>query len=331
MALKNYQYQEIMAQYDRRQLANKQLQTLRKTEVYQAIPRIEEIEREISTTAVRQARLIIDGNLEALTDLKRRLNELAAEKRRLLVENQFDSHYIDPVYTCPDCKDTGYIEDKKCHCFVQATIDLLYQQSHLKEILQEENFNAFCLEYYSAKTDDQFGHSPRQAASKALNAAKEFIKNFSYDCQNLLLTGNTGIGKTFLTNCIAKELLEQSFSVVYFSASKLFDQLANVTFSKNEINNNSIYDDIIECDLLIIDDLGTELTNSFVASQLFNCINERFLSKKATIISTNLSLQAIREKYSERIFSRLSLNYALIKLFGDDIRIKKRLATLDNR
>lgn len=330
MALKNYQYQEIMAEYDRHQLSNKQLQNLHKAEVYKAVPRIEEIERKVSETALKQARLIIDGNIEALSDLKQQLNALAEEKRALLIENNYDSHYLEPIYTCPDCKDTGYIQDKKCHCFVQATIDLLYQQSHIKDILKEENFHTFRLDYYSDEFNEKLGSSPKQAALKAKETAKEFIRQFPSKCQNLIFSGNTGIGKTFLTNCIAKELLEQSFSVIYFSAAKLFEQLANVTFSKNDETNHSIYDDIFECDLLIIDDLGTELTNAFVASQLFNCLNERYLLKKSTIISTNLSLQAIREKYSERIFSRLSLNYTLIKLFGDDIRIIKKLSSLDN-
>ena len=136
--------------------------------------------------------------------------------------------------------------------------------------------------------------------------------------------GDTGVGKTFLSHCIAKELLEQSYSVIYFTASQLFDILAKNTFDK-DADAGLVHDHILDCDLLIIDDLGTEFANSFTTSQLFICLNERILRKKSTLISTNLALEDIRNIYSERIFSRITSTYTVLRMTGDDIRIQKKL------
>ncbi len=329
MSLQNHQYQAIMRKYDEIQLKNRRLMNKRKNEVYLEIPKIDEIDKKIADISMQQAKKLLNGDSSALIQLKKKLSELSKEKQKLLSENHFPADYLKPIYTCRDCKDSGYTADgEKCHCFVQASIDLLYTQSNIKDILEEENFNTFRMDFYSSDIDEQAGLSPLDCATKAVERAKYFIRNFSYDYQNILLYGNTGIGKTFLTNCIAKEILEKSFSVLYFSAARLFALLGDATFSKTDIIDNTIQQDIVECDLLIIDDLGTELTNAFVSTSLFTCLNERHLRKKATIISTNLSLNEIRDKYSERISSRIFQNYIIIKLYGDDIRSKKRLSNI---
>lgn len=162
----------------------------------------------------------------------------------------------------------------------------------------------------------------------ALKACHEFVDTFSDDFRNILLYGDTGVGKTFLSHCIAKELIETSYSVIYFSAAQLFDLFAKNTFGKKEEQDMKSSEHIYDCDLLIIDDLGTELANSFTTSQLFVCLNERILRKRSTIISTNLALEDIKSIYSERIFSRLSSNYTMLRLTGDDIRIQKKLLNL---
>ena len=153
-----------------------------------------------------------------------------------------------------------------------------------------------------------------------------FINNFDKTFDNLLFYGRAGTGKTFLINCIAKELIEKSYSVIYLSAVQLFDLLADYSFKRS---NTTIYrqisfDELLRCDLLIIDDLGTEMSNSFTESSLFDCLNERLIHQKSTIISTNFSLQELQQKYEERIFSRTAGNYTPLKIFGDDIRIKKK-------
>ena len=162
-----------------------------------------------------------------------------------------------------------------------------------------------------------------ETAKRAVAECERFIADFGTTSQNLLFYGNTGVGKTFFTNCIAKELLEKSYSVIYFTAFQLFDILSKGVFEK-DADAIAAHQNIFDCDLLIIDDLGTELSNAFTVSQLFLCVNERILREKSTIISTNLNLVELRDLYSERTFSRISNNYNIIKLFGDDIRIQKR-------
>lgn len=326
MALKNHQFQALMRTYDQRQSDNAHLQKQRIDEVYETLPEISDIEQEISSTSLKQARLLLDGNKDALKELKTSIRQLSMRKKELLQSYGFAPDYMDMPYTCPDCQDTGFINNEKCHCFKQAEIDLLYSQSNLTEILEEENFNTFRLDYYSDSiTDPVTGLTSYQAITRAVEQAKDFIRKFSYEYQNLLFYGSTGIGKTFLTHCIAKELLETSHSVMYFSSARLFEALANNVFSKSDDESDSIHENIYNCDLLIIDDLGTEVVNTFVASQLFTCLDTRDSLKKSTIISTNLALQQIRDVYSERIFSRLSSRYKIIKLFGDDIRLQKKL------
>ena len=231
---------------------------------------------------------------------------------------------MQPPYTCPDCKDTGQIDGKPCHCFKQAAIDLVYTQSNIRSILEYENFTHFNLDLYSNTMENpQTGFTSRQTAQNALETAYGFIQNFDSKFDNLFLYGDTGIGKTFLSNCIAKELLDTGHSVIYFTAFQLFDILEKNKFQKDNEAAGTMQN-IFECDLLIIDDLGTELANAFTVSQLFLCLNERILHKKSTIISTNLGIRQLHDTYSERIFSRILSNYIMIHLFGDDIRIKIR-------
>ena len=239
-------------------------------------------------------------------------------------EHGLTSDYLKPVYHCPDCKDTGYVNGRRCHCFEQAAINLVYTQSNLKEILERENFSTFSFDYYSADDiNPATGHSSLETARDAVAKCHDFIDHFDSTFSNLYLYGDTGIGKTFLSNCIAKELLDRGHSVIYFTAFQLFDILSKGVFKRDEealLSHRNIFD----CDLLIIDDLGTELSNSFTTSQLFLCINERILRQKSTIISTNLGMNQLADIYSERVLSRISSNYTLLKLFGADIRILKR-------
>lgn len=192
-------------------------------------------------------------------------------------------------------------------------------------MLDRENFDTFSMEYYSNSHIDRLtGRSSREAIEIALKSCREFIDTFGTEFRNLLLYGDTGVGKTFLSHCIAKELLEQSFSVIYFTAAQLFDIFAKSTFRREE-EAGADCDHIYSCDLLIIDDLGTEMSNSFTNSQLFICLNERILRKKSTLISTNLSLEDLKNIYSERVFSRITSAYTVLRLTGDDIRIQKKL------
>lgn len=324
MPLNNSQYDEIIREYDARQLKNQHVLEDRIRDAHAQIPRLKEIDDAIASCSVAQARRLLDGDHAALSTLREQIAAYRMEKASLLAEHGFAPDYFEPVYTCPDCKDTGYIGGKRCHCFEQAAIDLVYTQSNLKEILQKENFQTFSFDYYSSEDiNPATGLSSLDTAKDAVLKCRDFIEHFGSTFSNLYFYGDTGIGKTFLSNCVAKELMDQGYSVIYFTAFQLFDILSKGVFKKDE-EAISAHRNIFDCDLLIIDDLGTELTNSFTTSQLFLCLNERILRKKSTIISTNLGMNQLADIYSERVLSRISSNYTLIKLFGADIRILKR-------
>ena len=228
-----------------------------------------------------------------------------------------------PIYYCKKCKDTGYIGQEQCSCFHQAMIDYLYSGSNMAKILARENFQTFREDYYSDQMTKQGLPSPRRNIQKVVEHCKTFISRFP-NHDNILFQGSTGVGKTFLSHCIAKEIMDRGFTCVYMTAFQLFDTLAKHTFGKGkDMEQETSANLIFQCDLLIIDDLGTEMINKFVISQLFQCLNERLIQERSTIISTNLSLQEFRNTYSERIFSRIIENYSWQKIYGDDIRFKK--------
>ena len=326
MVLSNSQYDEIMHEYNRKQFAVKNETDRRTAEVLLAVPQYKNCLDEISEISVAAAKANLRGDNSLSMTLSDRIRTIEETMRKLLLDAGYSADYLNPVYFCPDCKDTGYVGNEKCHCFKQAEIDLLYRQSNIKEIVSRENFSTFSYEYYSDQyTDSTTGLTPRDNMKKVVSLCKDFVKNFPCG-ENLLFYGAAGVGKTFLSNCIAKELLDTSNSVLYLSAIDLFEYFSkkNDYFENSSIDNSYSSMQIIECDLLIIDDLGTELVNAFTNSKLFYCINERLLLNKSTIISTNHSLQELISTYSERIFSRISSSYKLIKLFGDDIRIIKQ-------
>ena len=325
MAINNAQYNAIFRNYEQKQIRSRDMLDKRRQTVYRQIPELEEIHNSISLLSVNQARKLLNGDERALAELKSQLKILTNRKTALLTSAGFPADYLEPVYECSDCKDTGYIGNQKCHCFQKAIIDLLYTQSNLKDILKRENFDTFSLSYYSDNyIDPVTGRSSLAIMKNAYLTAREFVDTFADDFRNLFFYGDTGIGKTFLSNCIAKELIDKSFSVIYLTSQDFFDTMAKGKFEKDD-SAEEMCEHIFDCDLLIIDDLGTEFTNSFTVSQLFLCLNERLLRRKSTIISTNLSLESLVEIYSERTFSRITSNYTILKLTGDDIRIKKKL------
>ena len=326
MPLQNFQYDTIMREYSRRQAQNHRILEEHTAEAYGKIPRLKEIDDEVATLSADKVRRLLNGEEKGTSDLKAAIQELSDERITLLVANGFPGDYLEMPYTCPDCQDTGYIGSRKCTCFKKAEIELLYAQSNLNEILEKENFDSFSFDYYSATIKNEAtGLSALETARRAYDTAQRFVQNIDHKFENLFLYGDTGVGKTFLTNCIAKELLDSSHSVIYLTAVELFQCFEQQDFNKPDTSDTAIASSyILDCDLLIIDDLGTEFANSYTSSRLFYCINERILRRKSVVISTNLSLSDIRNKYSERIFSRLTSAYKLLKLAGADIRLLKK-------
>ena len=328
MSLKNYQHNKILRDYDNKQFENRHNLDLRIKEAYSRIPELKDIDDRIINMAMSSAKVLLanSNNDKSIDNLKKSAESSKNERRLLLVEHGFPADYLELQYQCNDCKDTGYITNDKCHCFKQSVVNILYSQSNIKTAITKENFSTFSLDYYpDSFIDDSVGLSPRENMEKIVASVMNFINNFDDCFENLIIYGNTGVGKTFLTNCIAKELLDRSKTVIYLTAFQLFDILEKNKFNKGDDNEEiqNKFDYILDCDLLIIDDLGTELTNAFINTQLYLCVNERYLREKSTIISTNLSLDNINDKYSERIFSRIISNYILLKIVGDDIRLSK--------
>ena len=234
MPLNNAQYDEIIREYDARQLRNQHILEARIEDAYEQIPKLKEIDDAIASCSVAQAKRLLDGDSDALDSLKAQIAAYRAQKEALLQEHGFPQNYFDPVYTCPDCKDTGYIGRKRCHCFEQAAINLVYTQSNLKEILEKENFNTFSFDYYSGTdVNPATGRSSLDTIKDAVAKCHDFIDHFSDNFSNLYIYGDTGIGKTFLSNCVAKELMDQGYSVIYFTAFQLFDILSKGIFDKD--------------------------------------------------------------------------------------------------
>ena len=318
-------FEQILREYDAKRLNAERELSQRRALIEERVPRVREIENSIAEISVNEAITRIGGGPAGNAGEK--IHSLIQEKSEVLSAAGFTPDDLKPRYECDQCQDTGYIGSEMCRCLRERVTEILYDQSNIKEILKEENFDTFSLRYYPEG-------QPLAVAEQALHTARSFVDDFSVSSENLFITGGTGVGKTFLTNCIAKDLIDRGFFVVYLSAVRLFDILSDATFGSRKdgtegTSRESFKKIIYDCDLLVIDDLGTEMVNSFTGTQLFDCINERLLGKKHTIISTNLSLKQIQENYSERLFSRIVNRYTLIKLYGDDIRMKKKLEDWD--
>lgn len=319
MPLTNSQYDRIMRAYEEKQRAARRRLEERTDLIYQQIPAYEDLDRQVAATSIEQGRRLLSGDSGALDRLKATLKELSAKRTALLRENGYPDDFLSPVYECAACQDTGYVDGGKCSCFRIAEINLIYEQSHIQDLLRTDNFSTLSYDYYTGEHLEKF--------TKAVQICQNFIQSFHSDYHNLFFYGTVGTGKSFLSCCVAKELIDRGKLVIYFSASQLFETLSRSTFDRDSKEAAAgISEDIYDCDLLIIDDLGTELTNSFVSSQLFSCLNNRHQRKKATIITTNLSLGELRDRYSDRIFSRITSNYEVCKLTGDDIRMRKKTA-----
>ena len=307
-----------MEKYDSIRLGSHKLQMARIEEIRKKIPAYADTEKELRSLRMKHVQASLEKDAEALAELSAKEDLVIDRKRRLLAENGFPMDYASPVYHCEKCHDTGFLLDTrtKCTCFIEAQTRLLFEQSGIFDLISTQNFDTLSFEF--------FNESEAASYSNAINVSKNFTKNFNSDYQNLIFYGNVGTGKTFLSCCIAKELMENGFSVTYYSADKLFKNLVDFRFGDTKDEYFSFIEDISQCDLLIIDDLGTEAITERVKADLFSCLNNRDLLRKATLISTNLTLDELNRRYSERIFSRISSHFTFCKFEGRDIRMLKK-------
>jgi DNA replication protein DnaC len=322
--IKGYQTEILKIYEDLREAEAKSL-TKRRKEIEEKLPQVLDIERqigklsvEVSMTAFRD----IANRAEHLQSLKERITDLRMKKSELLYSNGYPINYLEINYKCEKCQDTGFIGVQKCSCYKHNLVRIYYKNSDLNDLTKDNNFDNFNMEYYSIRKAGSEPESPRKNMEKIFTRSMNFIRTFDSTNENLLFYGNSGTGKTFLSNCVAKELLDKGYLVVYRTAESLIQNLKRIRFDGDEL----LEDLIINCDLLIIDDLGTEQISDFSKTELFNLLNKKILKNKKMIVSTNCTLEEILQIYSERISSRLLGNFGLYKFFGDDIRIKKNLS-----
>ncbi len=320
MGISNDRFAAIEREYEGIRLKNHHLFEERRDYVYSHVEGYKELEDSVVTVSMEAAKKRLGGDESAVEELHALLADLADMKASLLKGAGLPTDYLEPVYDCPDCKDTGFIGDRRCHCLDDRIIRDLYEQSNIWEMLETNNFSTLSYDFYKGEDLELF--------KRAVGACRDLVENFSDRPRNILFYGTVGTGKSFLSGCVAKAMLDKGHSVIYYSAVSFFDKEAEKTFghnnSKEDLYNPTDY--IYNCDVLIIDDLGTELSNSFTASRLFSCINERNLRGKSTIISTNLTLEQLRDTYSDRVFSRILSTYTVCKLTGPDIRMLRKLS-----
>lgn len=323
----------LLKEYDQKRIKAELDLDKRKENLYSSIPRLKQIEDELNNYAINTAKNLLLNNNLSLENLHNKIENLKKERNTILLKNNLPLNYLKPIYECNICNDTGYIlknnyKTELCNCLKQKLLNISYNKSNMSN-LDKENFNTFNENLFSDEVDIskyKLNISPRRNIINIKEKCIEFVQNFEdLEQKNLLFTGNTGLGKTFMTNCIANELLKKGKTVLYQTAPVLLDTIIDNKLNKQK--DEHFYKNVLEVDLLIIDDLGTECMNSMKLSELFTIINTRLLNLNSrstkTIISTNLSLNNIFSNYEERIGSRIAGFYDIYYFFGDDLRFKK--------
>lgn len=308
----------LKAIYEQRRLDNKIIAHERKQEIFKRYPDIKALDLKIKDNVIAWGKAQLMHQSGASREaLKQQNAPLIAKRNELLQAAGYPADYLEPVYTCSICKDQGFLDGHHCVCYKQLKADLLFTHSPIRRQLERENFEHFNLSLFSDQIIESHGISPRENMRSAYQLCRQFVSQFPQG-QNLLFQGTTGVGKTFLTNCIAYELIRSSYTVTYVTAHQFFDILGDYTFHKKQEEQ---YHFLFETDLLIIDDLGTEMNNGFVDSALFDCLNDRLINNRSTIISTNKTLKQLEQNYSKRVTSRLIANYDILPIFGPDLRL----------
>ncbi len=300
----------------------------RREEVFAKIPRIAEIEGELDRFGMRMLNLVAAGENEP----KRAVEAIAAENRayteethRLLSVHGYSESYLEIPPVCDKCNDTGYIGAAMCACLKEELLSCALESANLSAASRNDTFDTFRLDYYSDEYSEKYGCSPRENMMAILNDCRSFADDFPHPGQNLLLCGGCGLGKTHLSSAIAHELLTKGRDVLYISSNSLFPILEDIHFGR-EVSERASYivKKLHDCELLILDDLGSEFVTQLTVSELFGIINARIMSDKQMIISTNLNRARLEEVYTSRIASRIYGAFSVLEFLGEDIRkIKK--------
>ncbi|MGL5150552.1 MAG: ATP-binding protein [Clostridium sp.] len=321
--IKGYQ-RELLNTYDKIRSSEQKALKTRRDEIQGRYPEILRLDNQVMHESLKLPIAILQskGDEAKINEIKDTLMDLRARKCEMLVSKGYPADYLDLHYRCVRCQDTGYIGVKQCKCAKNFLIKLYYKDSDLEDLIRDNNFSNFDLNLFSAHKIGNEKYSPRRNIQEHLDfITNYYLPNFDSIDTNLLFFGNPGSGKSYLSYCISKALLDSGFLVVYKTSEELINCLRDIRFN----NNRDLETLLIDCDLLIVDDLGTEQINDFSITEMFNILNKKLLKKKKMLISTNLTLPDITQMYSERMASRLIGNFKLCKFFSEDIRIKINL------
>ena len=318
MALSNGQVQEIQRILSERQLEAHRRYLEKREEIFRKLPELEELEEKVRAFSLSVAGEMQQGNREGLLRLKEEIGKLHKEKKALLEGAGYKIQDLEEEeHFCPLCQDTGYVDGKKCQCFLKLQGEILYRQSRMGAVLERENFSKFQLERFD--NIEKLGQCGNKTLREYIKEIRDYLTNYCEEYpknnRSILFTGSTGTGKTYFLHSIAKALLDRGVSVLYFTATGLFEY-----FSKR-MREEDTEDYIEEVDVILIDDLGTEFSNSFTTSRFFALLNQLILDRKTMLISTNLNFKELRETYSDRVVSRFMSDYEIIPLYGKDQRL----------
>lgn len=320
---------DILMEFEKKRDRAHYEQSLRKKKIYSKLPEVKAIDDEIAKTGFYISKAILQdpsSYKENLKKVKERMEKLKMERAVLLTENNINVEYLDVKYECNKCEDTGYLPNgNRCNCLKQALINKAYKMSNIENILKKENFQTFDINIFPDEPYKGESLTPRENMMNILSISEGFVGNFDEkNEENLLLYGSTGLGKTFICNCIAKALLDKNKIVIYQTAFTILEIIEKHRFRRDVTEFDEFeYELLLDADLLIIDDLGTEVANTFTNAEIFNIVNTRLINEKKTIISTNLTPKEISDTYTDRVFSRVLEKFIPLKFYGPDLRWAK--------
>ena len=325
-------YRAIEDEYEEIRRKNELDLQRRREEVFQSVPEIEKVDNEIKQLGLKLYKIALSGEdvelqVKSLRESQKRLLE---KRGALLIEHGYAPTELSMRYTCSACQDTGAVGTSVCECYRRKLIQKAYEASNLSSQLADQSFDTFDLSLYSSQPEGTWPVSPKEHMEGILNTCKKFVENFDTSGDNLLFYGAPGLGKTFLSTCIAKELIKKGHSVIYETAYQTFSMLESMKFRRTEDYEKLKFkvDKLYTCDLLILDDLGSEFSTQYTNATLFDILNSRLISGKKTVLNTNLSVSDFETKYSERVVSRILGNYVLLHFIGKDIRLIRSINRL---
>ena len=322
MGYNNSVYKKIYDEYSQKYLIAREDAVRRERELHAKLPEVAKIDRALSLTGLEIFSASLEGGDTAskIAEIRAKNEALQAKRAELLLANGYPADYSDVKYECTKCGDTGFVDNKMCSCMREALVLAGIENSGFASLIHEQSFENFSLDYYSKNANNY--EIMRRNRDFLLAYAESFDERTS---PSILLMGGTGLGKTHLSSATARRIINRGKDVFYTGAIDLFEQFELQRFKSYSNEPNELIERYFECDLLIIDDLGTEMINQFSVSTLYNLVNDRLSRRKPTIISTNLSKDDIKKKYTDRITSRLLGEFQVLFFMGTDVRAQKLL------